>query len=257
MGFLSDLFRRKDEEPPASTICVGGHGLLLAPICPCRVAHLGNGALLVGHVRNVVGPAAIVRPGSEAAVGEPTFDTLDGAAVFRYGRKGPLISTGPGSAPLDSFFAHVGAGLGDAPWNLLCAGGFWVELPQGFTLLASAPQDDDPLPELHLIGEQSRLVPDSFVSFQLRPAAPETVQVRKPPGVEIVDEGWLPVELGPVVRWTEVAYTHEGEQWRRRYYVLPLASDASVVMNAGSRLRDFAMMRSGADRIARSFCPAD
>jgi hypothetical protein len=254
---LLDFFLRKK---PVNTVFIGGHGLVLAPICPCYVSHLDNGSLCFADARNAAGPGAVVVPGTVPAIaGEPTVETKAGLMRFRYGHNGPVICPRRPDESLHSSFAYVEGGWGEAPWSVWCQGGFSVDLPRGFALWASAQRADHLLlPELHLVrGRSFRPLDDTFATFHLRPVAPETLEIGAPAGVEIVNDVRYPTELGPVVRLTEIEYEHEGEVWRRGYYVLPLASDDSVVLNAGARLRDVPKMRDGANEIARSFSPVD
>src|SRR5580765_3485292 len=78
-------------------VSIAGHGLLLSPHCPCRVAHLRNGTLLVQPTRATAAglpPVAAVALGGFAAsasaepvVGEPL-------PTWVYGVGGPRISLG-------------------------------------------------------------------------------------------------------------------------------------------------------------------
>jgi len=228
---------------------VGGHGMLLAPSCPCRIAHLDNGTLLFGLGSVGADGTAIVAPGTSPATSAPA-PVAGEPRVFVCGEDGPRIALDAGGiVSLDEVFLQVDVGLGESPWVLL-GPGFMLEHPARFTVFSAAADDADPLFELH---PGTPLDPDELIRLQFVGKPASAVQIRAPGGNALV-EGESPGEREPVRTW-QLSYEREGEEWVQRQYALPMSPEMAVVMSAQAPRRSWAAMESAAELIAATFGP--
>src|SRR5688500_3545334 len=98
--------------PP--TFGLAGHGLLIAPRCPCRAMVTPEGHLVIAHGEQEI---ARVLPGDAPADGELRW--LD-ATYARFGADGPsLVLDG---ATFDEVFVRIDVGTGALPWTALGRG---------------------------------------------------------------------------------------------------------------------------------------
>jgi hypothetical protein len=254
MGLLSNLFGKKapHKAEPATTVGIGGHGFMLAPVCPCHVAHLENGSLVVQGVPGVEGVATIVLGSEPARAGAPSTEPSgDGAQVSRYGPDGPQIVLRGKNAALDRFFVRVDTGCGEASWMLL-ARSRWIDFPPGFALAARSPDDEQlHLFELFLLGREGQVETDAFISFQPHGEPVEETVINVPSGWEHRATGVLENEDG-AVRWQEFAYPWQGRPFRKRYFVLP-DKNGSVIMSASAPEHLADRLFAGADNVASSY----
>ena len=226
---------------------VAGHGMLLAPSCPCRIAHLENGSLLVGLGRLGADGTAIVAPGTSPATSAPA-PVAGEPRVLVCGEGGPRIALDArGVVSLDAVFVRIDVGLGPSPWMLM-GPGFMCDHPAGFTVFSAAGEDADPCFEIHpgTPGD-----PDEMIRFQIVGSPASALQIKGPGGSALV-EGESPGETEPVRTW-QLSYEHKGEPWVQRQYALPLSPDASVVMSAQAPRRSWAPMEVAADAVAATF----
>ena len=227
---------------------IAGHGLLLSPHCPCRVAHLENGTLLVqpivGAAAGKLPPVAAVGVGSHGDTTQPTRVEDAPMPTWSYGKGAPRISLGNGATSIEQVFARVDVVPGDSPWTLL-GPGFWIEFPARFTL-DSARAGEGPFFQLTQEGD----VTDAIITFAARPVPAPALKFSGPNNVE----GTLETEAGSIRMCTH-SYEHDGVSWRARYYALPLAVDATLVMTAQAPRATIDHMFASADRMAASFAP--
>lgn len=229
------------------TVGIAGHGMLISPFCPCRVAHQANGVLLVAtltridETRAAFTAVAALKAGTAPATGQP--ERVDDA-TWRIGADGPTIHlVGDGPRDLASAFARIDTGLGEAPWQLL-APGCWLGFPPGFTMTSTL--DENPFFELQLV-VAGRSIPDAIIQLQARPIAAAAVQLR---GQFAVEES----TLGDIRVWT-YGYDVDGVPWRKRHYALPLSEGESILMAAQAPAEHADAMFVGADAVATEFGP--
>lgn len=209
-----------------STFGIAGHGLLLSPICPCRVLHLEDNRL---------------------------FASRDGAGVTLLPTsKGVSFSFAGRATRIEDLFLRVDRVEGQVPWMLL-GPGFWIGFPSGFAVFGSAP-DEKELFELHLLASGQELEPGAFIGLQLLAGSASGLRIDLQPGFRETARGTVDSEGGPV-KWSEVAYRHAGEAWLRRYYALPVGDDETLLFNAGAREPVAPRLFAGADESAQRFAP--
>src|SRR5688500_1812778 len=114
-----------------STCGLGGFGLLIAPVCPCRAVVTDRNELVIDH-GDGDGDVARITPGDHPA-GAPLAWHKE--RVGHFGAGGPILSLADGFE-LDDVFERIDVGLGDAPWCAL-GPGFVVDLPRGLVLIAA------------------------------------------------------------------------------------------------------------------------
>jgi hypothetical protein len=239
-----------------SKVGIGGHGFLLAPICPCRISHQATGSLLIAGLvpvderRAIWLARAAVMPGRNPATGEPRPLAAGELPTWVFGDGGPEISVLPrsGANALSDAFLQIDTGLGASPWQLLAPGCF-LGFPPGFTLTTSL-DDRDPFPELALHAD-TEAVSDAIIAFEARPVPAGSVQMR---GNFAVEELVTESAAGEVRTW-EYGYDHEGTQWRKRHYALPITPDHTLMMSAQAPVAHYEAMVFGADVVVAGFAP--
>jgi transcription antitermination factor NusA-like protein len=234
----------------AMPVGIAGHGLLLSPHCPCRVAHLENGTLLVQPIAvdrsRALPPVAAVALGARSAHAEASRVDDHRMPTWRYGADGPTISLGNQAERLDEVLAQVDVVPGESPWHLL-GPGFWIAFPPSFTL-HSAPADRGLRFQLVQKGDE----PNALIAFDSHPIRAEALRF----GGDGLVDGALQIDGGSV-RTATRTYEHAGKRWQARYYALPLADDETVVMSAQAPIAQSERMFAAADAMAESFAPME
>lgn len=221
----------------AVTYGFGGHGLLVSgwsTTCIMRNADDGVTILRDGEAPTPIG---WLLPGDRPASAPASALT---AGLWRFGVGGPTIELDDG-VTLDEVGARFDTGLADGPWTVL-GPGFFIDLPPGVMLMpGKRPRADY---ELHL-----PRTADHFISF-LRHAGPHSRNPPRPgPGHELVAD----VELecpGRTVRYVEMAYPHQGEPWRQRFYMVPVGEEKTMVVRAQATAARAAELFAAADEVA-------
>ncbi|CAN5166949.1 hypothetical protein BH11MYX1_BH11MYX1_35170 [soil metagenome] len=150
------------------TFGLGGFGLLIAPVVPCRALVSPDDELVIAHGVNEVARFA---PGERSASAQPTWHTPSHA---QFGDGGPALFLEDAVGYAD-VVRQVDVGLGDSPWSAL-GPGIIHDLPPGVILLPAAPGDEDPMYELHLFGGNQEFIrlqrhdrPATSVTFRPAP----------------------------------------------------------------------------------------
>ncbi len=223
-----------------STMGLAGHGMLLAPVCPCRVARIHE-ILVIG--RGYQGPLItelVVALGSQPASEAPT--SSDGV-TYTLGAGAPELHVE--SANLDELVLRVDVGLGPAEWSVL-APGFWFELPRGVVLYSPDPDTPGDLPELH-----HGMNTEAMIQFaRIGRDAGELVLTA--PGGKPLASATLDTPYGPV-RVFAYEYEHAGAHWTQHKYVLPYAANRTIVMTAQAPGALWGDMKAAAEHVARTF----
>jgi hypothetical protein len=237
-----------------STIGIAGHGMLLAPSCPCRVVRIEQMLVIGRGYRGNLITEVIVQLGPSPATEAPHPSGADvssigpNARAFSLGPGGPtLILDATDGAPLEDLIVRVDVGLGAAEWSVL-APGFWFDLPPGVILYSPDPQTPGDLPELHY-----GMNPEAMIGFMRAGRSAEEIVINGPGGTPLASSQ-LETPFG-AVRAFEYKYEHEGAPWVQHKYVLPYAAGKSIVMLAQAPRSLWPELKAAADLIARSFEP--
>jgi hypothetical protein len=232
------------KSPTTTTMAIAGHGLLLAPACPCRVATLRD-TLIFG--RGFDGPLiseALVSPNTRPAIEPPTLvgplNQRTGPSVYGTGPNCPTITIEQPGASIDELFVEAVVGCGEAPWNVLVSG-FWFELPN---LVLYSPATATDLPELHLPTHVGAMISFGRVDMNV-----DAIAARWNVG-QTLDL------CGQVFHCWQYEYSHEGEPWLQRKIALPFAADRSIVLSAQAPTPVWPQLAAAAELIAGSFEPA-
>lgn len=201
------------------TYGLGGNGLLVSGWSNICVIRNADGGVTFLRKEAETTPIGWLLAGDRPASAAPTEITR---GMWRFGVGGPTLELDEG-VTLDDVSARFDTGLADSPWSVI-GPDFVTNLPAGVLLWpGTRPRADF---ELHL-----PRTTDHFVSF-LRFAGPTSRMPMKPgPGQEVVvDEQ---IENGDrIVRSIELTYAHEGEPWRQRFWITPVAEDKAIHVRA-------------------------
>jgi hypothetical protein len=232
---------------PMSRVTFGcaGHGLLLAPVSPCRLLVTDDDELVVAHGADEV---ARITPGDGPATAAATW--IDGTRA-RFGEGGPLLElVAPGT--FDGIFERVDVGVGEGPWTAL-GRGFMIDLPAGVVLLSASPGDDDRMFELHALGGR-----DEMIVFEPCPIAAERVNIRPAPYQELVEEGTFSVHSPDGVRQLriiEFAYEADAREWRQIVIPVPLDEGRTMLVKAQATPPRVPVLFAAAQRVAATLGP--
>ncbi|MDX2089115.1 MAG: hypothetical protein SFX73_14755 [Kofleriaceae bacterium] len=221
-----------------------GHGMLLAPECPCRAVLLGDLLVIGRGYRGPLISEVVVKRGAMPATAEPT--STDGIN-FSLGPDGPELLAESGN--LDELVEHIDVGLGPAEWSVL-APGFSFDLPHGVVLFSPDPDEPGDLPELHHAMNFEAMI--KFMRFK-RAAGDIVVTGRDGKPLPSVT---LETPYGAVREFID-EYEHGGAQWIQHRYVLPYADDRSIIMLAQAPVALWAELQAAAEVVACSFEPTD
>jgi hypothetical protein len=73
MGFFSRSKHGRDVRPrPVATMGIAGHGMLIAPVCPCRVARVLDLLVIDRRASGPLTGGAAFKPGTAPATRAPT-----------------------------------------------------------------------------------------------------------------------------------------------------------------------------------------
>jgi hypothetical protein len=227
-----------------STFGMGGHGLLVAPACPCRVL-LTGGDLVFAHGPHEV---ARIQPGTRAATKPLTWH---GSGRGQFGSDGPTVLVTDGKR-YEDVFLQIDVGLPDSPWCAL-GPGMIMDMPEGVVLLSSAPGDDDPMFELHLHGGKQE-----FIRFMPARAPADVIRLNPAPNQDVIASDHLDVEDDDgslrQLRYADFAYDHEGDAWLQRAIVVPWGP-GSLIVSAQARVPRSDELFRAARHVAATIAP--
>jgi len=230
----------------SATFGLGGHGLLIAPVCPCRAMVTVDNDLVIAHDEREM---ARITLGERSASADPTWHTPQRG---QFGDGGPTIALADGVA-FEDVCLMINAGIGESPWVAL-GPGLVHDLPPGVILLAAAPDDEDPMYELHLEGGFNE-----FIRLVLRDESAATVQVRVAPDQQLLAKDVFKVQEGGGglrdVPYTEVSYEHEGAGWKQLMIVAPLRENTAIVVSAQARVEHSDALFKAAVQVAATLGP--
>ena len=226
----------------SSTMGLAGHGMLLAPACPCRVTRVDELLVIGRGYRGPLITEVVVKLGSMPATTAPT--SSDGV-TFAMGAGGPQLRAESGN--LEEVVLRIDVGLGPGEWSVL-APGFWFDLPRGFVLFSPDPQTPGDLPELH-----HGMNLEAMIVFARAGRAAGDLVLTAPGGEELAITA-LETPYGDV-RVFAYEYDRGDAHWIQHRYVLPYADDKSIVMTAQAPSAVWADVEAAADQVACSFEP--
>jgi hypothetical protein len=238
MGFFSRFNRGQEVRPqPVATMGIAGHGMLIAPACPCRVARVLDLLVIDRRTSGPLTGGVAIKLGTAPATKAPT---PQGPDAYAMGPDGPTIALQ--GVALGDALLQVDVGLGEAPWMVLLPG-FMFAIPKGMVLYS--PDEQGGMPELHHGLQPGALVQLAPVG---RPA--HTVAVRGPDGSMLKAEE---MELGEVViRRFGHDYEHDGKPWRQHQYAVPLDDAHAIVLTAQAPVRIWDDVERAALEVAAS-----
>jgi len=165
MGLWSKLMggaaKAAPKPPPVrTTMGIAGHGMILAPACPCRVVPIeelliigrGNTGTLLTEAVIKIGTAPATEPPKRIADRVHVEPDRPSDHVYALGPSGPTITFEGVGPKLTEMFAQIDAGLALGPdsWTVL-APGFMFAIPTpGFVVCSPDPDVEGDLPSLML-----------------------------------------------------------------------------------------------------------
>jgi len=227
------------------TFGCAGHGLLLAPVSPCRLLVTDDDELVVAHGADEV---ARITPGDAPASAAATW--LDGTRA-RFGEGGPVLEL-VAAGTFDDVLERVDVGVGEGPWTAL-GPGFATDLPAGVVLMSASPGDEDLMFELHALGGR-----DELIAFEPCPIPADRVNIRPAPYQELVDQGTFDVHSPEGVRQLriiEFAYEADAREWRQIVIPVPLDEQRTMLVKAQATAPRVPALFAAAQRVAATLGP--
>ena len=230
-----------------ATFGLGGHGLLIAPVCPCNATVTADNELVISHGQREV---ARFTPGAHAASADPTWAS---PSRGQFGEGGPTLVLADQVA-IDDVTLLINAGIGESPWVAL-GPGIVHDLPPGVTLVGPGPDDDSAaIYELHLDGGH-----DELIRLTPQDEAAAAVRIQIAPYQEVLVRDTFNVQEGDgavrAINYTEVAYEHEGIAWKQLMIVAPLRATTSMVVTAQARMENTDTLFKIAVQVAATMGP--
>lgn len=219
---------------------LAGHGMLIAPVLPCRVARLED-LLVIG--RGYQGPllTELIIRGGKAPASEPPAEVEPD--TYALGPDGPTLTLD--GVALADMVLQIDVGVGSGEWDVLAAG-FWFSLPKAMALYS--PEEEGELPELH-----HPMNLQAFIGFARVGRDASELVIGAPGG------GALPVALLETpygnVRTFAYEYTHDGAAWVQQKLALPYGEGRTILMSAQAPQPLWADVYAAAVHVARSFSP--
>lgn len=215
-------FQRKTR-PAEPAFAISGHGMLFAPICPCRIT-LNRDSLLVCCSSGAFSPDLMIREGRGPA-STPPAPLPNEPREYSLGPDGPTIRRKPHVVALEDVISEMlvspklvmGAPPGlREPWFVL-GKGLMFGLPPDVVLHSTT---DGSLPELHLPN-----TPEAFVRVDLVPSKLSVVEIK---GIPDSDEVHFEGGNENVRRW-QTRYIHAGTRWIQHFYGIAIAGVSTVI----------------------------
>lgn len=231
---------------------LSGHGLRFVPFPPYRLSRLKPDAQTPADsfqmVRVHEGEVRMfeLRPGAKDAPPAELArldEAPEGWVVYRMGPRGAEIRLRAGLLPrLDADGSLLEGPPGDE-WTVETTV-FRCAWPQGLTLASTEPGAPSPF---EFYG------PEASVIFMQGPYAREQL----PELEQMVAPGQNVLGIGSTggAQYVDVAYEHDGVQWRQRHVVLALSKTHAMVLTAQAHERHMAQMAGHADVVVASFRP--
>ncbi|HUJ57025.1 MAG TPA: hypothetical protein VLX92_00960 [Kofleriaceae bacterium] len=241
MGLFSRFKRGQEARPrPVATMGIAGHGMLIAPACPCRVARVLDLLVIDRRASGPLTGGVAIKLGTAPATRAPA---RQGPDAYTLGPDGPTIALQ--GVALDDALLQVDVGLGESPWMVLVPG-VSFGIPKGMMLYS--PDEQGGMPELHHGLQPGALVQLAPVG---RPA--NTIAVRAPDGSMLQSEE---IELGEtVIRFFGHDYEHDGNPWRQHQYAVPLDDAHAIVLTAQAPVSIWDDVERAALEVAASLVP--
>lgn len=197
---------------------LSGYGLVLVPYAPYSFTLLADGrSVAVTHAAPEGTRSARITPGKAS----------------------PTLHLEPGTSSLDEVVTLSAEGQ-PAHWRIETQV-FTCDWPRGFALHSAESGPFD------LLGPDESLI---YLQGPYPPARVPPMNKLVIPGQTLVGQG-----EGPGFRWVEVAYTHEGRRWHKRYAFAAWVQDHVLVVTGQALERNAVSTAAATDALAASLRP--